>query len=576
LLQPDRHSFLSVLSSAIYEPMEQTDTSGFDPDFAADCIARMEELYEDTQDTSFQPDTQVYNAPLRWTGGPFLWVASRRYARSVPWDNYRAIYSRGLRAEYHDDDLRIQEAENISAWVRTMKLKAEQGQPTRPDIETYEALIQAWLRTITRKGLDEADRLFYKLADGDDEAAQIRLQTLHPILASWFHSNEPDRWTKISDIIERWETLSNEKKSLDPRLMELKIAATMGNLANEINTQQEAMAAAKEITNLATSFMSSSSKNESSHYVVERAISAWEGVAELNNDGTLNDLVLSQLESVLNSYEDMARKATSSMLAATDRSDEEDAARLKTICRTSPLVYGSLVRVLTRVNQNNMSTHDDRRVSALFSRTVRSLGELTAILHQLKTTQLGNYERQVSAPAYSDRFSYRLRDKQEIPHPMSMLWNMITYFGNKIFHGSSTNDEVQSLALIYLFLAGTKTANRLRSQIAFSLDQAYPGMSDRLKHFERGENSTLENAEAEEAPRKTQSRTYPATTQSRAPAATTKLRAYPAPTQSRADPATTQPRAHSGVSPRRPSASNGSSPRRPYGRIRRSWVNSAK
>jgi hypothetical protein len=498
-LEPNRQSFLAVLSSAIYESMEQTDPSGFDPEFAADCVGRMEEIYEDTKDESFLPDTQVFNAPLRWSGGPILWVASRRYARSVPWDDYRKIYSRGLREKYYDDDLRIQEAEKIRAWIDEMRSRAEQGQPTKPNIETYEALIQAWLRTATRKGLVEADLLFHGLTN--DETVTVRVQTLHPLLASWFHSNEPDRWSKISRIIKRWEALSLEQRGLDPRIVELKIAAVLGKLPNETKTQHEAMKAAKEVTSLALSFMSLSNKNKSSHYVVERAIGAWEDVAEMN-DGRLNDEILTHVEGLLNAYEDIARKATSSILATPDRptSEGEDAVRLQNICKSSPLVYGSLVRVLTKVNQNALSTYDDRRVSALFSRTTRSLGELTAILHQLTTSNLLKDAKQVSFHTYEDRFSYRLRDAQEIPHPMSMLWNMITYFGNKIFLGSTGNDEVQSLAVIYHCLAGSKTANRLRSQIAFSMDKAYPGMSDRLKNFYKAEKATLLNPVPEREP----------------------------------------------------------------------------
>jgi hypothetical protein len=204
---PDRESFLSVLSSAAYEPTTKDEKGGFDPEFARQCVQRMKELAdEDPANQSLRPDTQIYNAPLRWSGG-LIGRKTRPYARFIPWDNYREIFESGFRTADDDDDL-MNEARSMEGWMEEMASNADDS--AAPDIETYEAVIQAWVRVGSRAGLERAEFLAEKLlSDSSDCSVIPRLQTFHPILSAWMHSEDREGAIKVQQWVDRLEASSD-------------------------------------------------------------------------------------------------------------------------------------------------------------------------------------------------------------------------------------------------------------------------------------------------------------------------------------------------------------------------------
>jgi hypothetical protein len=204
---PDRESFLSVLSSSTYKPSEKDEKGGFDPEFARQCIQRMKELVdEDPANVSLRPDTQIYNAPLPWSGG-LAGRKTRPYARFIPWDHYQKMFANGFRVTEEDDDL-VREARSMEEWMEEMA--SHEDDAVTPDIETYEAVIQAWVRVGSRAGLERAESLAETLlSDLSVCSARPRLQTFHPILCAWMHSKDPESAVKFQKWVERLEEASD-------------------------------------------------------------------------------------------------------------------------------------------------------------------------------------------------------------------------------------------------------------------------------------------------------------------------------------------------------------------------------
>ncbi len=73
---------------------------------------------EDPKHASLRPDTQIYNAPLPWSGG-LAGRKTRPYARFIPWDHYQKIFTTGFRMTEDDDDL-VREARSMAEWSEEM------------------------------------------------------------------------------------------------------------------------------------------------------------------------------------------------------------------------------------------------------------------------------------------------------------------------------------------------------------------------------------------------------------------------------------------------------------------------
>lgn len=234
---PNRSSFLSILSSCCYLSETRGEPAGLDVEFASQCIRRMRELSEaNPHDLSLVPDVQVYNAPLRWAGGSFA-RQSRPYARSIPWDTFYQFYSEeGLRP-FDKTDARVIAAQNVERWIDIMR-----EDEVQPDIETYESLMQAWLRTGTQVGLDRAQSIATDLIKGVYKDVIPRLQTFRPLTVCWLFSRAKEADQKIKDTINLLEKASTRNPELRPdtRLYTIVVAAYKNKIRNRLATKEDA------------------------------------------------------------------------------------------------------------------------------------------------------------------------------------------------------------------------------------------------------------------------------------------------------------------------------------------------
>jgi hypothetical protein len=194
----NRDTFLSMLSCTAYPPANTRESTGFDASYARDCVKAMRELHDKSGDESLQPDIQVYNAPLRWSGG-LLSNTSRPYARCAPWDAYDEIFRRGFKL-FSEDDLLFQEASAIDAWLKDME---GDDSYTSPNLETFESAIQAWVRTGTLEGIARAEDVANRLLTSPGAVLEVRLQTFHPIIAAWVFSGAINGPEKVQEWVDR-------------------------------------------------------------------------------------------------------------------------------------------------------------------------------------------------------------------------------------------------------------------------------------------------------------------------------------------------------------------------------------
>ena len=174
------------------------DESDLYPVRARDYIQRMRSQHISTRDDSFLSDTMVYNAPIRWSGGHVSRDA-RPYAQPIARDRYHEdIFRDGFQSLQSAGRL-VVVAEAMESWLCDME---HSDSPCCPDTETYESVIQAWIRTGTLHGLQKAETLANRVFE-PSTSLQPRLQTLHPILSAWIYSGTKDGASKVAEWVDR-------------------------------------------------------------------------------------------------------------------------------------------------------------------------------------------------------------------------------------------------------------------------------------------------------------------------------------------------------------------------------------
>lgn len=177
---PDRESFLSLLSSSSYLDNEELDF-----DFLHKCIQRMEELDDkNSGQQSLLPGQSEYNAPLRWSGGSLTQLV-RPYGRYVRFDRYDRLIP----------STKEDQCTALERWVREAESK------NMATIETYEALIQAHLRTRSYAGLLKALDVAEKLLK-DPNRFGARLLTFQPIVAAWLQSGHDEAPAVLLNLVQ--------------------------------------------------------------------------------------------------------------------------------------------------------------------------------------------------------------------------------------------------------------------------------------------------------------------------------------------------------------------------------------
>ena len=199
--EPNAETFMCLLSSSAYIPYNVDEKRPrFDINLARQCIERLKTIKGISKDDL----TAACNAPLRWSGGHLARV-SRPYARPTPFDDYGELYKNGL--NYKPVDKFMEEAKAYEDWVEEFKHVAS--------IETYEALIQCWLRTKTADGIKRADEIARMLL-ADPKLSGLRPLTLHPLLAAWLHAKHEDSASKLRYWIEHLTVTSDDFPQLVP------------------------------------------------------------------------------------------------------------------------------------------------------------------------------------------------------------------------------------------------------------------------------------------------------------------------------------------------------------------------
>jgi len=202
-LKPNRDTFIAILASLCNDTDENDESNTFDALFATEIIEKMKQASH----TGTIIDAEVYNAPLPWSGGM---RKTGSLLSMCEWDNYSTFRELPTCPE---KDKKYLEALSIEKWLLMMKNNDGVIESISPSIETYESLIQAWVRTCTKDGINRAESFASELIDaalhGADVASRPRLQTFHPIIAGWAHSGTEEGPERVKEWIQKLESMSS-------------------------------------------------------------------------------------------------------------------------------------------------------------------------------------------------------------------------------------------------------------------------------------------------------------------------------------------------------------------------------
>jgi hypothetical protein len=518
--RPDRDSFLSVLSSAIYPAAEELEVGGFDLEFTRECIKRMNELSGELSDRTLKPDTQVYNASLRWASAPKLWFDTRPYARCLPWDNYEALYSKGLRNGFEDEDVRFKQAQEMESWLDEMEKEGAVDANLSPTVESYEAVIQGWLRTVSRKGLERAEKVALRIMrqskpDSSDISDPIspRVQTFHPLLAAWYHSGEPDASTKMLEWISRYESTKSETESLDSRIVEMRLLA--------YGMEQEKLLEDKRMTNcneifrhrMTTAAVSSSKALKDAcsrlkNYPTIRpgdsqvlevilfslAAKSWKNAAAAFSEhgGTeCYSLALSELFQLADLFDNYVRLVVGAETSTgiSLKSDELSIPLAHLVSNAHQfyhILLGALIEVETGHQTTNIDSAGSRtRIVLLIEKMLRTIGELEEISQEFPEilSEKGAKKRLV----HDDRFSYHTKPKDVsllLPSRLAFLWQAIKYLEETTVEDLNKGDIIRLCLLIKNVDLARKTAGKVETAIGKIIERVLPEFN-----FEKGLNT---------------------------------------------------------------------------------------
>jgi hypothetical protein len=198
IIDPNRDLYLAELSSMAH------DSSTFDAEYALKCIHEIRALAGTKLESLTQPNIEVFNAPLRWSGGE---LSSRSYTRPVPWDAYNDIFRFGFN-DWNDDDSEVKEAREMEKWIEMMTMTIGDYSDVPRNIETYESIIQAWVRSGNLEGLRRAEGYAMKLCNGDYFGIEPRVHTFYPILSAWTYSGAIEGPNNVQSWIKRLKKIS--------------------------------------------------------------------------------------------------------------------------------------------------------------------------------------------------------------------------------------------------------------------------------------------------------------------------------------------------------------------------------
>lgn len=188
----NRQSFLVALSSIAQAPPKRKG-SNFDSLYILDCLDKMNQNASAKTDQDLHVGIDVLNAPMRWTGNTTI-HSTGNHVRSIGWDDIHKSYARQV-AHFDERDPLVHEASDLNDWLRSIE-KSAFGPNNTPTIETYESVIQAWIRTGTLEGINRADSVLRRLCD-ENGMPRIRKHTVYPLIAALAYTQQGvrvDEW----------------------------------------------------------------------------------------------------------------------------------------------------------------------------------------------------------------------------------------------------------------------------------------------------------------------------------------------------------------------------------------------
>ena len=472
---PNRESFLAVLSSSSYAASEK---DIFDAEFAKECIEKMVLMHEESGEESLKPDIHIMNAPLRWSGG-LLWDQSRPNTRRIEWENYMGIFLKGF-DPYSEADPLVRNAIEMQKWVEGM---SQFG--VSPNTESYEAVVQAWVRTGTREGLEKAEQILQEINSASSSVrVPLRIQTFHPLLAAWLHVRHEDSGKKIENLIEYMRSIdasTNEVIGNDRRFRCLEIAAKIldqsswkhdGTSQRESKDAVECTKLASESSDLLVQMVNGIRQSPVEDYQqalhllsqpFELVITAWGRASSPNcSIQSTTGTSLQAMVGILSLYEDLLSEITNKQAI---QAGETPSAAILSQDFESVLIGAKYVynRFLFQLKAASKERPESLLPFLLdLERAFRRIEELKCV------GSSGSHEQPDSKPSlvYADRFDYDflpiMSDDQSETSISSVQWSIIGLLEGIPASSMTAHQKASFVRLCYL-LKGLGPPSSLRS-----------------------------------------------------------------------------------------------------------------
>ena len=461
---PTRDTFLSILSCMSYPPSVNGEAGGFDPIIAQECINAMQAVADKhPEDQSLNPDLQVYNAGLRWSGGVQS-TLSRPYARPLLWDSHEVIYKDGLQP-FDEDNKSVQDAYRMHAWLEEM---AGLGGTITPNVETYEAVIQAYIRTGTQEGIQQAEILLDSLLDSSSYKHTLRMQTFHPVIAAWAYSGHEEGPAKVNKWISRLEALGEEAEcnvQLDSRVREAPLLAHARRMTTMLESKKDfsyteteelvdtAHGCTLHLEDMCSRLRDDSVDNHSATLLDTQmfvlVLRAWGKLGlhflETNEGPARFDLALSKMYETVEEYEGLIL----SLQRKSPKRDNEEI-QLQHMTRSAHKVYSAFLAILSdsaNLEHAAESTWtQDGQISSI-ERWVRRVDEFGRI----NKSDKGEYSDGAGDILYSDMYSYISADSaRDTGSPSQFLKQVLKYLKNDVKQSLSPQRRGDLIRLSYL------------------------------------------------------------------------------------------------------------------------------
>jgi len=202
-LKPNKDTFMIILKSLA----ESSDE--FRPEEAKLWIDRMQYYAMMSDEDTMFVDTEVYNAPLP------LPMDYKTFLNQM-----KEEFSSEIILARDDKDPLRSNALNIENWFNTMERASyEDGKLfASPNIDTYDAVIQAWIKNKSEEGLEKAEQWAFEVTEAAAQDSDIspRLDTFRALILGWALSNSKQAPEKVQYLLKKLDAISESFPELKP------------------------------------------------------------------------------------------------------------------------------------------------------------------------------------------------------------------------------------------------------------------------------------------------------------------------------------------------------------------------